>query len=192
MILISLSCRGAKARESVCKFFFVSIANSRRKFVLLESPAISTTLVSTYSRFFDRVFCLSSSYRKRRSLRDCSKHLNPIVESKVSFRGRLIEMPLLSRVSKTLFHTGGPHNWHHGHALPFFYIFTKVTYQDIHRKLFRIKPYVSVRGAHRAKFRRTLARAAHVTCISLVDRILDQSRKHIIYTYQVTINIPEH
>lgn len=81
LILISLSSHGAMARASVCKFFSVSIANSRRKFVLLESSAISTTLVSTYSRFFDRIFCLPSSHRRRRSTRDCSKHLNPIVES---------------------------------------------------------------------------------------------------------------
>lgn len=50
LILISLS--GAAAPEqagaSVCKFFFffVSIANSRGKFVLLESSAIPATLVS--------------------------------------------------------------------------------------------------------------------------------------------------
>lgn len=38
LILISLSRDGAEIRASVCKFFLcVSIANSRRKFVLLES-----------------------------------------------------------------------------------------------------------------------------------------------------------
>lgn len=59
-------------------------------------------------------------------------------------------------------------------------------------KPFQIEPYVSVRGAHRAKFRQTLARTAHVTCISLADRNLDhQSRKRIAYTYEITIKIRE-
>jgi len=93
-------------------------------------------------------------------------------------------MPFLSRVSKPLLRTG-PHNrWHHAHTLFFFSVFSPKLYIRVYtEELFQIKPYVSVRGAHRAKFRRTLARTAHVTCISLVDRNLDQSRKHIIYIY---------
>lgn len=103
-------------------------------------------------------------------------------------------MPFLSRVSKTLFRTGALPNWrHHPHTLSLFScIFTKIAYYDTYRKLFQIKPYVSVRGAHRAKYRRTLARTAHVTCISLVDRSLDQSRKRINHTYEITIKICEH
>lgn len=84
---------GCRHGASVCKFS-VSIANSQRKFVLLESSAISTTLVSTYSLIEPVVFLSKTMWNTR----DCSKHLNPIVELKVSFTSRPIEIPFLSRV----------------------------------------------------------------------------------------------
>jgi len=184
LILISLSCRGTEAGASVCRFFSVSIANSRRKFVLLESSAISRRpLFLRIFRFFDDpARRLPPPYRRSENhsplletLKSAHREPETNAERHMRIHGYLFRRTLsLRRSIRVRFETKRHHRFRTVLLLSRYFSSLK---RGRSTSAGSSGPCVPARGAHRAKFRRTLARAATVTCIRPADRSLDQSAR---------------